>query len=168
MGFGWSPPLALPPALLRWRLPLAPGFSRRREPLLSSGVTSPGFGHVFNQAEWACRNHAAVQRGMQKYLVQGERDGQKQGGRRGGCSSVSVEAFCKRKREGVSRPPPPRTVSIIFLLQIIKPKIPVLLMFLLKHKHFEHCFQTLFHRDFGTSIPHPAKFARDLVWEQLV
>lgn len=58
------------------------------------------------------------------------------------CWSISVEAFCER-----------RTVSIIFLQQIIKPKLPALLMFLLKYKHFECYFQTLFQSDFGTSTP---------------
>lgn len=50
---------------------------------------------------------------------------------RWGCWSVSVEAFCKRKRE-VFFIPPPRIVSILFLQQFIKPKLPALLLFQLK------------------------------------
>lgn len=47
---------------------------------------------------------------------------------RWGCWSISVAAFCKRKRE-VLFIPPPRFVSILYLQQFINPKLPALLMF---------------------------------------
>lgn len=63
----------------------------------------------------------------------------------------------KEKRE-VSLSSHLRIVSTIFLQQVVKSKTPGLLMFLRKYKLFEHCFQTLFHHDFGTTIPRLAEF----------
>lgn len=84
------------------RLLLAQGFYRHREPLLSSGVTSPGVGHVLHQAGGLVET-TRLRREECKNIWSGE----KEMARNRGYGEAGAGAFCERKREGVFRPSAP-------------------------------------------------------------